>query len=148
MNPFHIIIPHLSSILILSSHLRLRLPIELRDTTIRTNCLVFIRQNLTSDFCEWQGNPPSGDPPRNYFRTKKRCTYYYTYYYKVTYYFKFSPATACIWHSFYLQNLFHGRVLKPAACAELIRKAANATRITIIFKILRNIENKRACSNL
>jgi hypothetical protein len=56
-------------------------------------------------------------------------------YCRVTYYFEFTLATACIWHNFYLENLHFTARFQ----SQLIPKSANRIRVTI-FKNLR--ENK------
>jgi hypothetical protein len=66
-----------------------------------------------------------------------------TDYYRVTYYFKFAPITACI-----LTQILHGKltfyctVLKLVAGVALVRKTADEIRITISVQILRSKENK------
>jgi hypothetical protein len=58
-----------------------------------------------------------------------------TNYYGVTY-FKFSPATACTWHNFYLEKLtFYGMGLKKISCVVLVRTAADEIRITIFLNL-------------
>jgi hypothetical protein len=57
-----------------------------------------------------------------------------TNYCRVTYYFKCSPATACIDKNFTWKLTFYGRVLKSIAYVTLVHKAADEIRITIFFK--------------
>jgi hypothetical protein len=52
--------------------------------------------------------------------------------------FKFAPATACIWHNFYLENLHFYDMVKnhtvpSTACVVLVRKTADDIRITIFI---------------
>jgi hypothetical protein len=50
------------------------------------------------------------------------------------YYFKFTPGTACAWHSSYLENVHFAVVLKSIAYVTLVRKATDCTIITIFLK--------------
>jgi hypothetical protein len=53
---------------------------------------------------------------------------------RITYYFKFATATACICHSFNCKLSFCGRVLKTVTCVEFVRKGAEKIIITIFLK--------------
>jgi hypothetical protein len=58
-----------------------------------------------------------------------------TNYYRVTYYYKFSPATACTSHNVYPETLhFTVRVFKSIPCVAFVRKAADEISIKIFLK--------------